>query len=62
MEFVNLVIDNVMDFELLYKDEMESFWFVEIFKYYYFLFVELMVISLDEWVLNIEVYFFRRLI
>lgn len=41
-------------------DEMESFWIAETLKYYYLLFSEPDVISLDEWVLNTEAHPFRR--
>lgn len=36
------------------KDEMESFWLAETLKYFYLLFSETSLISLDEWVLNTE--------
>ena len=36
------------------KDEMESFWFGETLKYFYLLFDEPNVVSLDEFVLNTE--------
>ena len=42
------------------RDEMESFWIAETLKYYYLLFSEPDVISLDEWVLNTEAHPFRR--
>ncbi|KAG6011060.1 hypothetical protein E4U21_000091 [Claviceps maximensis] len=40
-------------------DEMESFWLAETLKYYYLLFSEPSVISLDEWVLNTEAHPFK---
>jgi mannosyl-oligosaccharide alpha-1,2-mannosidase len=35
-------------------DRMESFWMAETLKYFYLLFEEPNVVSLDEWVLNTE--------
>lgn len=40
-------------------NEMESFWLAETLKYYYLLFSEPGVISLDEWVLNTEAHPFK---
>lgn len=59
-EFGNSAIDDVMVSEPQLKDEMESFWVAETLKYYYLLFSEPDVISLDEWVLNTEAHPFRR--
>jgi len=42
------------------KDEMESFWLAETLKYFYLLFSEEDVVSLDEWVLNTEAHPFKR--
>ncbi|KAI5194106.1 seven-hairpin glycosidase [Aureobasidium subglaciale] len=41
-------------------DSEESFWLAETLKYFYLLFEEEGVISLDEWVLNTEAHPFRR--
>ncbi|EXJ85889.1 hypothetical protein A1O1_06258 [Capronia coronata CBS 617.96] len=41
------------------QDDMESFWFAETLKYFYLLFSEPNLISLDEWVLNTEAHPFR---
>ena len=41
-------------------DEMESFWLAETLKYFYLLYADPDVISLDEWVLNTEAHPFRR--
>ncbi|KAK0721523.1 glycosyl hydrolase family 47-domain-containing protein [Apiosordaria backusii] len=41
-------------------DSMESFWLAETLKYFYLLFAEPEVVSLDEWVLNTEAHPFRR--
>lgn len=54
-------IDNVMSETPKKKNEMESFWIAETLKYYYLLFAETNLISLDEWVLNTEAHPFRRI-
>ncbi|KAM0427271.1 hypothetical protein ACHAPT_007704 [Fusarium lateritium] len=60
-EIANSAIDNVLDnSEPGLKDEMESFWIAETLKYYYLLFSEPSLISLDEWVLNTEAHPFKR--
>ncbi|KAM0333411.1 hypothetical protein ACHAQA_002072 [Verticillium albo-atrum] len=41
-------------------DSMESFWFSETLKYFYLIFSDDDVVSLDEWVLNTEAHPFRR--
>ncbi|CCC09642.1 hypothetical protein SMACR_03674 [Sordaria macrospora] len=43
-----------------FTDSMESFWLAETLKYFYLLFAEPDVISLDEWVFNTEAHPFRR--
>jgi mannosyl-oligosaccharide alpha-1,2-mannosidase len=42
------------------EDSEESFWLAETLKYFYLLFEEEDVVSLDEWVLNTEAHPFRR--
>ncbi|KAF4986643.1 hypothetical protein FGRMN_10737 [Fusarium graminum] len=60
-EFANSAIEDVTDTtQNGLKDEMESFWLSETLKYYYLLFSEPNVISLDEWVLSTEAHPFRR--
>ncbi|KAH7192385.1 glycosyl hydrolase family 47-domain-containing protein [Fusarium flagelliforme] len=60
-EFANSAIEDVTDkTQNGLKDEMESFWISETLKYYYLLFSEPNVISLDEWVLNTEAHPFKR--
>ncbi|KAI1390227.1 glycoside hydrolase family 47 protein [Hypoxylon trugodes] len=44
------------------KDSMESFWLGETLKYFFLIFSDQDVISLDEWVFNTEAHPFRRLI
>lgn len=41
-------------------NSMESFWLAETLKYFYLLYSEPDVISLDDWVLNTEAHPFRR--
>ncbi len=41
------------------QDDMESFWFAETLKYFYLLFSDPSLISLDDWVLNTEAHPFR---
>jgi mannosyl-oligosaccharide alpha-1,2-mannosidase len=41
------------------RDEMESFWFGETLKYFYLLFSEPSLVSLDDYVLNTEAHPFR---
>ncbi|KAK0749948.1 glycosyl hydrolase family 47-domain-containing protein [Schizothecium vesticola] len=41
-------------------DSMESFWLAETLKYFWLLFAEPDVVSLDKWVLNTEAHPFRR--
>lgn len=56
-------INNVLkddDTEARFSDNMESFWMAETLKYYYLLFTEPDVISLDDWVLNTEAHPFKR--
>jgi mannosyl-oligosaccharide alpha-1,2-mannosidase len=42
------------------NDRMESFWTAETLKYFYLMFSEPNIISLDEWVFNTEAHPFRR--
>ncbi|THW93333.1 seven-hairpin glycosidase [Aureobasidium pullulans] len=42
------------------EDSEESFWLAETLKYFYLLFSQEDVVSLDEWVLNTEAHPFRR--
>lgn len=41
-------------------DSMESFWLADTLKYFYLLYSEPEIISLDDWVLNTEAHPFRR--
>lgn len=42
------------------RDSMESFWMAETLKYFYLIFSEPSLISLDEWVFNTEAHPFKR--
>lgn len=42
-----------------FKDSLESFWFSETLKYFYLLFDDISVLSLDEYVLNTEAHAFK---
>lgn len=53
-------IDNVLGGSTKKMDEMESFWLAETLKYFYLLFSDTNVISLDEYVLNTEAHPLRR--
>ncbi|PHH80324.1 hypothetical protein CDD80_1963 [Ophiocordyceps camponoti-rufipedis] len=55
----NSAVSDVLSKEPQPKDEMESFWIAETLKYYYLLFSEPDLISLDEWVLNTEAHPFK---
>ncbi|ODA76029.1 hypothetical protein RJ55_08311 [Drechmeria coniospora] len=55
----NSAIRNVNHKDPALTDEMESFWLAETLKYYFLLFSEPSVISLDEWVLNTEAHPFK---
>ena len=59
-KYANSAISDVTSKTPILKNEMESFWIAETLKYYYLLFSEPDVISLDEWVLNTEAHPFRR--
>lgn len=56
----NSAIYDVMQDSSGLMDQMESFWIAETLKYYYLLFSEPDLISLDEWVLNTEAHPFPR--
>ncbi|KAF2641525.1 seven-hairpin glycosidase [Massarina eburnea CBS 473.64] len=59
-EWGNSAIEDVTQASPVLKDEMESFWLAETLKYFYLLFAQEDVLSLDEWVLNTEAHPFRR--
>jgi mannosyl-oligosaccharide alpha-1,2-mannosidase len=59
-KYGNSAIDDVTKPEPELDDAMESFWLAETLKYFYLLFVDESVVSLDEWVLNTEAHPFKR--
>jgi mannosyl-oligosaccharide alpha-1,2-mannosidase len=59
-DFANAAIKDVMTTEHVeQEDSMESFWMSETLKYFYLVFSEPDLISLDEWVFNTEAHPFR---
>ncbi|KAF2498010.1 class I alpha-mannosidase-like protein [Lophium mytilinum] len=56
----NSAIADVTDLEPELIDECESFWMAETLKYFYLIFSEPDVVSLDEWVFNTEAHPLRR--
>ncbi|KFZ10183.1 hypothetical protein V502_08272 [Pseudogymnoascus sp. VKM F-4520 (FW-2644)] len=52
-------LKNVMDANPTKEDSMESFWLAETLKYFYLLYSEPELVSLDEYVLNTEAHPFR---
>lgn len=53
-------IEDVTETSPKQQDRMESFWMAETLKYFYLLFAEPELISLDEFVLNTEAHPLRR--
>lgn len=59
-EFGNAMISDVRVDRSVKQNKMESFWTAETLKYFYLIFSEPSVVSLDEYVLNTEAHPFRR--
>ncbi|TGJ84602.1 hypothetical protein E0Z10_g4163 [Xylaria hypoxylon] len=59
-EIGSSAIDNVLIAKTTQVNEMESFWTAETLKYFYLLYSEPNLISLDNWVLNTEAHPFKR--
>ncbi|KAF6224707.1 hypothetical protein HO173_012864 [Letharia columbiana] len=59
-EFGNAMISDVRIDKSAKQNKMESFWMAETLKYFYLIFSEPSVVSLDEYVLNTEAHPFRR--
>lgn len=59
-QFGHSAIDDVTSDAPRVLDEMESFWLAETLKYFFLLFSEEHVVSLDEWVFNTEAHPLRR--
>jgi mannosyl-oligosaccharide alpha-1,2-mannosidase len=53
-------IQDVTSDDITFTDNMESFWLAETLKYFYLLYAEPDLISLDDWVLNTEAHPFKR--
>ncbi|KKY16986.1 putative glycosyl hydrolase family 47 protein [Phaeomoniella chlamydospora] len=58
--FANAGIDDVTDDHPTLIDRMESFWTAETLKYFYLIFSDPNLISLDDYVLNTEAHPFKR--
>ncbi|KAL4919920.1 glycoside hydrolase [Aspergillus aurantiobrunneus] len=59
-KYAHAAIKNVQKAKPVQLDYMESFWLSETLKYFYLIFSEPDLISLDEYVLNTEAHPFRR--
>lgn len=61
-EYGNAAVDHVEhpDGQTTQTDKMESFWLAETLKYFYLLYSDPDLISLDDWVLNTEAHPFKR--
>ncbi|KAI0538558.1 glycoside hydrolase family 47 protein [Xylaria digitata] len=59
-EIGSSAIENVLTTKTTQLNEMESFWTAETLKYFYLLYSEPNLISLDNWVLNTEAHPFKR--
>ncbi|KAJ9256811.1 CAZyme family GH47 [Paecilomyces variotii] len=59
-ELAHSAIHDVTSGAPLFLDSMESFWLAETLKYFYLLFSDPSVVSLDEYVLNTEAHPFKR--
>lgn len=59
-ELAHSAIQDVTVEKPAFKDEMESFWLAETLKYFYLLFSDPTVVSLDEYVLNTEAHPLKR--
>ncbi|KAF2116083.1 glycoside hydrolase [Lophiotrema nucula] len=57
--YANAALKDVMRDDGVKEDSMESFWLAETLKYFYLVFSEPGVLSLDEWVFNTEAHPFR---
>ncbi|RYP69525.1 hypothetical protein DL771_006040 [Monosporascus sp. 5C6A] len=53
-------LDDVTKAQPAHVDSMESFWLAETLKYFYLIFSDFDVVSLDQWVLNTEAHPLRR--
>ncbi|KAM5429101.1 putative mannosyl-oligosaccharide 1,2-alpha-mannosidase [Microsporum canis] len=58
-DIAHAALDDCTASQPIKSDRMESFWFAETLKYFYLIFSEPEVVSLDEYVLNTEAHPFR---
>jgi mannosyl-oligosaccharide alpha-1,2-mannosidase len=58
-EYANAAIQDVNTIGSKQEDYMESFWLAETLKYFYLVFANTDLISLDDFVLNTEAHPFR---
>ena len=58
--FGNTALEDITVPEPMQTDSMESFWTAETLKYFYLIFAEPELISLDDYVFNTEAHPFRR--
>ena len=58
-DIANAAVDDVTVSDPPKSDRMESFWVAETLKYFFLIFSDPDVVSLDEWVLNTEAHAFR---
>jgi mannosyl-oligosaccharide alpha-1,2-mannosidase len=59
-QYGNAALDDVTTFPPPKSDSMESFWTGETLKYFYLIFSEPELVSLDEYVFNTEAHPFKR--
>lgn len=59
-EFGNAALEDVFNVGRGKRDSMESFWFAETLKYFYLIFSDSSLVSLDEFVFNTEGHPFRK--
>ncbi|OJJ44099.1 hypothetical protein ASPZODRAFT_72592 [Penicilliopsis zonata CBS 506.65] len=59
-DYANAAVDDVRNASTTKQDYMESFWMAETLKYFYLIFSEPDLVSLDKFVLNTEAHPFRR--
>ncbi|KAF4260990.1 hypothetical protein CNMCM8812_007937 [Aspergillus fumigatus] len=59
-KYAHAAIDDVRDVKATQLDYMESFWLAETLKYFYLIFSEPGLVSLDDYVLNTEAHPFKR--
>lgn len=59
-DIANAAMDDCMATPPVLQDRMESFWLAETLKYFFLIFSDPDVISLDEWVLSTEAHPLKR--